>query len=151
MHLDFKKWLQVFLLNAGFSDIEFYYFLLVNHDTFIVLNKNHNSRCLSFSQSIAKSKNIITIASHSGNMTNQSVIMAQAVKNPPETEEMQVQPLGWEDPLEEEMATHSCILAWKIPRTEEPRGLQSRGSRRVGHDWALGGWRDKIITYDLGG
>ena len=67
-------------------------------------------------------------------MTNQSVIMAQAVKNPPETEEMQVQPLGWEDPLEEEMATHSCILAWKIPRTEEPSGLQSRGSRRVGHD-----------------
>ena len=67
-------------------------------------------------------------------MTNQSVIMAQAVKNPPEMEEMQVQPLGWEDPLEEEMATHSCILAWKIPRTEEPSGLQSRGSRRVGHD-----------------
>ena len=48
-------------------------------------------------------------------MTNQSVIMAQAVKNPPEMEEMQVQPLGWEDPLEEEMATHSCILAWKTP------------------------------------
>ena len=67
-------------------------------------------------------------------MTNQSVIMAQAVKNPPEMEEMQVQPLGWEDPLEEEMATHSCILAWKIPWTEEPSGLQSRGSRRVGHD-----------------
>ena len=60
-------------------------------------------------------------------MTNQTVIMAQAVKNPPEMEEMQVQSLGWEDTLEEEMATHSCILAWKIPWTEEPSGLQSRG------------------------
>ena len=43
-------------------------------------------------------------------------------------------PLGWEDPLEEEMATHSSILAWKIPRTEEPGGLQSMGSQRVRHD-----------------
>ena len=60
-------------------------------------------------------------------MTNQTVIMAQAVKNLPEMEEMQVQSLGWEDTLEEEMATHSCILAWKIPWTEEPSGLQSRG------------------------
>ena len=67
-------------------------------------------------------------------MTNQTVIMAQAVKNPPEMEEIQVQSLGWEDTLEEEMATHSCILAWKIPWTEEPSGLQSRGSQRVGHD-----------------
>ena len=47
-----------------------------------------------------------------------------------------VQPLGREDPLEEGMATHSSILAWRIPRTEEPRGLQSMGSRRVGHSWA---------------
>ena len=47
------------------------------------------------------------------------------VKNPPAMQEMQVQPLGQEDPLEEEMATHSSILAWKIARTEEPGGLQS--------------------------
>ena len=73
MHLDYNTQLEVFLLNGRFSDIEFYYFLLVNHDTFIVLNKNHNSRCLSFSQSIAKSKNIITIASHSGNMINLTI------------------------------------------------------------------------------
>ena len=45
-----------------------------------------------------------------------------------------VQSLGWEDPLEEGMATHSSILAWRIPRTEEPGGLQSTGSQRVGHD-----------------
>ena len=47
---------------------------------------------------------------------------------------MQVQALGWEDPLEEEMATHFSILAWKIPWTEEPCGLQSMGSQRVGHN-----------------
>ena len=46
---------------------------------------------------------------------------------------MQVASLGLEDPLEEEMATHSSILAWSIPRTEEPGGLQSTGSQRVGH------------------
>ena len=45
-----------------------------------------------------------------------------------------VRDLGWEDPLEKEMATHSSILAWEIPWTEEPGGLQSMGSQRVGHD-----------------
>ena len=47
--------------------------------------------------------------------------------------ETQVQSLGWEDPLEEGMATHSSILAWSIPWTEEPDGLQSMGLQRVGH------------------
>ena len=59
------------------------------------------------------------------------------VNNPPamqETQEMWVLSLAWKDPLEEEMATHSSILAWKIPWTEEPGGLQSMGSRIVGHD-----------------
>ena len=49
---------------------------------------------------------------------------------------MQVQSLCWEDPLEEGTATHSSILAWRIPRTEEPGGLQSIGLQRVGHDWS---------------
>ena len=49
-------------------------------------------------------------------------------------EESWVRPLGWEDPLEEEVATYSCILAWIIPWTEEPGGLQSMGFRRVGHE-----------------
>ena len=53
-----------------------------------------------------------------------------------ETQEMQVQSLGQEDPLEEEMATFSSILAWKTPWTEEPEGLQSMGLQTVGHDWA---------------
>ena len=51
-----------------------------------------------------------------------------------ETREMWVQSLGREDPLEKGMATPSSILAWRIPRTEEPGGLQSTGSQRVGHD-----------------
>ena len=51
-----------------------------------------------------------------------------------ETQEMWVQSLGWEDPLEEEMTTHSSILAWGMPWTEEPGRLQSMGSRRVRHD-----------------
>ena len=51
-----------------------------------------------------------------------------------ETEEMQVQSLGWEEALEEGMATHSSILAWRIPWTEEPGGLQWIELQRVGHD-----------------
>ena len=60
--------------------------------------------------------------------------MAQPVKNPPEKQETGVWSLGWEDPLEKRMATQSSILAWRIPRTEEPGGLQSTGSERVRHD-----------------
>ena len=59
------------------------------------------------------------------------------VKNPPavqESQETQVRSLGWEDPLEEETATHSGIFAWRIPWTEEPGGLRSIGLQRVGHD-----------------
>ena len=56
------------------------------------------------------------------------------VKNLPAMRETQVQSLGREDPLEKRMATHSSILAWRIPWTEEPGGLQSIGSQRVGHD-----------------
>jgi len=56
------------------------------------------------------------------------------VKNVPAIQEMWVQSLGQEDALEEGMATHSSILAWRIPWTEEPGGLQSTGLRRVGHD-----------------
>ena len=59
---------------------------------------------------------------------------AQTVKNSPAMRETWVQSLGREDPLEKEMATHSSILAWRIPQIEEPGGLQSMGSQRVGHD-----------------
>ena len=64
-------------------------------------------------------------------------LIAHWVKNLPaiqETQETQVQSLGGEDPLKKERATHSSILAWKIPCTEEPGGLQSKGSQGAGHD-----------------
>ena len=56
------------------------------------------------------------------------------VNNPPAVQETRVPPLGWEDLLERGIATHPINFAWKIPRTEEPGGLQSMGSQRVGHD-----------------
>ena len=56
------------------------------------------------------------------------------VKNLPGMHETQVRSLGWEDPLEKEMANHSSILAWRIPWAEEAGGLQSIGSKRAGHD-----------------
>ena len=60
--------------------------------------------------------------------------MAQTVKNLPAIQDTQVGALLQEDPLEKEMATHSSILAWRIPRTEEPEGLQSMGLQKVKHD-----------------
>ena len=69
--------------------------------------------------------------------------MAQLVKNLPEMWETWVRSLGWEDPLEKEMETHSSILAWRIPWMEEPGGLQSMGSQKVRHD------RMTLLTYSL--
>ena len=63
-------------------------------------------------------------------------LVAQLVKNLPEMWETWVISLGWEDPLEKGMATYSSMLAWRIPWTEEPGGLQSMGSQRVRYDWA---------------
>ena len=63
-----------------------------------------------------------------------AALMAQTVKNLPTTRETQVQSLGQQDPLEKETATHSSVLAWRIPRTEEPGGLQSTGWQRVRYD-----------------
>ena len=63
--------------------------------------------------------------------------MAQIVKNLLALRETQVQSLEWEDPLEKGMSTHSSILAWRIPWTEDPGGLQSMKSQRVGHITSL--------------
>ena len=62
-------------------------------------------------------------------------LVAQRLKHLPAMRETWVRSLGWEDPLEKEMATHSSTLAWRIPWREEPGRLQSMGSQRVGHDW----------------
>ena len=66
------------------------------------------------------------------NMQCGASLVAQLVKNPPAVQETWVRSLRWEDPLEKEMATHTSVLAWRIPWTEEPGGLQSIGSQRVG-------------------
>ena len=61
-------------------------------------------------------------------------LVAQTVKHLPAMQETQVQSLVWEDPLEKEMATHSSLVAWRIPWTEEPGRLESMGLQRVGHN-----------------
>ena len=65
---------------------------------------------------------------------NRDSLVAQRLKHLPAMQETWVQSLGQEDLLEKEMATHSSIVAWRIPWTQEPGGLQSMGSQRVGHD-----------------
>ena len=68
--------------------------------------------------------------------------MVQIVKNLLAIQETPIQAQGEEDPLEKGMAIHSSILAWRIPWTEEPSVVQSRGLQRVGHDWVI-----NIFTY----
>ena len=68
-------------------------------------------------------------------LLKRTYLVAQTVKHLPTVQEIRVQSLGKEDPLEKEMATHSRTVAWKIPWTEEPGRLQSIGSQRVGHEW----------------
>ena len=69
-----------------------------------------------------------------GLMIHWASLLTQMVKNLPAMQETHVRSLAREDPLEEGMATHSSILAWRIPWTQEPGGLQSTGSQRVRHD-----------------
>ena len=76
-------------------------------------------------------------------------LVAQRIKRLPAMQETQVRSLGWEDPLEKEMATHSSVLAWRIPGTAKPGGLPSLGSHTVEHNWsdlaaaaAAGGQKD---------
>ena len=70
----------------------------------------------------------------SPNQYSWASLMAQMVKNLPALWKTWVRSLGWEDPLEEAMAIYYSILAWKIPSTREPGGLQSMGSQRIGHN-----------------
>ena len=78
----------------------------------------------------------VSVGTVSSSFEGSPQLVTQTVKTLPAVQETWVQSLDWEYPLEEGMATHSSILAWRIPRTEEPSGLQSMGSRRVRHDWA---------------
>ena len=76
---------------------------------------------------------MVQCLAHSG-CFHQASLVAQLIKNPPAMWETWVQFLGWEDPLEEGMATHSSILAWEIPLTEESGGLHAMGWQRVRQD-----------------
>ena len=75
--------------------------------------------------------------------------VAQTVKNPPAMPETWFWSLGQEDPLEKGMVTHSSILAWRIPWTEEPSGLQSMGLQRVGHDWSDLAMADDVWSFRM--
>ena len=76
-----------------------------------------------------------------------SSLVAQAIKNPPAMQETWVWSLGWEDHLEKGMATHSSNLAWRIPGTEEPGGLQSMGSQRVRCNWVTNHTISSILVF----
>ena len=81
---------------------------------------------------------------------SQALPIAQMVKNLPAVQETQVRSLGQEDPLEKETATHSSILAWRIPWTEEPGELQFMGSQRVRHNWVTNTTTTKYWRADTG-
>ena len=95
---------------------------------------NFSNETLSVSQPSPLSKRLNFLYSQFCNRTKIASLAAQLVKNQPAMQETQVQSLGREDSLEKKMATHSGILAWRIPWTEEPGRLQFMVSQRVGHD-----------------
>ena len=76
-----------------------------------------------------------------------SLLVAQTVKNPPAMQETWVCSQGWEDLLEKEKATHSSILAWRIPWTEQPGGLPSTGLQRLRHNWATFTLRKSVSRF----
>ena len=93
--------------------------------------------CSDFGAQKIKSDTVSTVSPSVSCLLKRGFCDASVVKNAPvmqKPQEAQVRPLAWEDPLEEGMATHFSILAWRIPWTEEPGRLQFMGLRRVGHD-----------------
>ena len=91
--------------------------------------RNYLQRCCKCWKSKAGSETWTKLPHH------RSSLVAQVVKNLPAVQETRIRSLGQKDPLEKGMATHSNILAWRIPWTEEPGGLQSMGLHRVRHNW----------------
>ena len=115
MFLKFAKWYLYEVMDILISLIvvvfhEMYKYQIIKLHTFKILNSNF---------SIGAS------------------LVAQRLKRLPPMQETRVRSLGCKDTLEKEMAIHSSILAWRILQTEEPGRLQSMGSQRVGHDWAI--------------
>ena len=96
------------------------------------LNPGYN-KCQSYDQELNLSPLSLLLV-YKDNKEPWASLVPQRLKRLPEMQETRVRSLGREDPLEKEIATHSSILAWRIPWTEEPGGLRSTGSQRVGHD-----------------
>ena len=94
-----------------------------------------------------------TLVNEISALIKETSLVALRVKRLPATRETWVRSLGWEDPLEKVMATHSSTLAWKIPGTEKPGRLHSMGSQRVGHDWAtsLSLWKSSLDPSSIWG
>ena len=99
-----------------------------------VISINSFQENVNSTKSPSRSSSKIRLIHLSSPMSLTASLVAQMVKNLPAMQETQVQSLGQKDPPEEGMATHSSILTWKIPWTEEPGGLQSMGSQRVRHN-----------------
>ena len=102
--------------------------------TLHLLESHHPIFQLAFKPSFSKISSLST--SLPSIYASGACLVAQTIKNLPAVRETCVGSLGWEDPLEEGMATHFSILVWRIPWTEEPGGLQSMGLQRVRQDWA---------------
>ena len=111
---------------------------LLHSPTLTSIHDHRKNHSLDYIENIkdATKKLLELVNNFSKASDTKSPLVIQTVKHLPTMWETQVQSLGQEDPLEKEMATHSIILAWKIPWTEEPGRLQTMGSRRVRHDWA---------------
>ena len=118
-----------------------YMFLFILYSTilsvlFVFLNIHDITACERYYSLCISLNNKFFFLKWSKLMDMDSVLVAQMVKNPTALWDTQVRSWGREDPLENEMATHSSILAWRIPWTEEPDGPQSMGSQEVRHNWA---------------
>ena len=97
-----------------------------------IAKRSHIQVCIRIKTlSLCLTSGILYFVNHLG-----ASLVAQMAKHVSAVRNTRVRSLGWEDPLEKEMAAHSSSLAWRIPWTEEPGGLQSMGSLGVGHDWA---------------
>ena len=118
----------------------FWYHFLTFGNKLLLMSKSRNSLSLyPFISSLTQIcfwENICTLKYYILTSSGSSSLVTQMVKHLPTMWETQVWSLGWEDPLEKEMATHSSTLAWKIPWMEECCGLQYMGSQRVRHNWA---------------
>ena len=143
---------MIFSSYNGFTQMQPYYKLGRSIDLFLL---NQFNNITTIFHSFITTVNVVLSARSFLLGKHQAIIsylhmasqVAQMVKNLPARQEMWVQSLDWEDPLEKRMATQSNILAWRIPWTEELGRLQSMDSHRVGHDWATNTFTVSYVDY----